>query len=49
MSSASPSGRPGPGAENHDQAPEEVADRLAELLPKGALRTRLSRAFARRS
>jgi putative transposase len=37
MSSMQSKRRPGAGAETHDQAPEEVVDRLAELLPEGAL------------
>ena len=37
MSSMQSKRRPRAGAETHDQAPEEVVDRLAELLPEGAL------------
>ncbi len=37
MSSMQSTRRPQKGAENSDQAPEEVRDRLAELLPDGAL------------
>ncbi len=37
MSSMQSKRRPEAGAGNHDQPPEEVIDRLAELLPEGAL------------
>jgi hypothetical protein len=37
MSTMKSERRPGPGVEPVDQAPEEVVDRLAELLPEGVL------------
>ena len=37
MSTMHSKGRPANGAEQSQQSPEEVADRLAELLPEGAL------------
>ena len=37
MSSMQSKRRPGAAAENHDQGREEVVDRLADLLPEGAL------------
>ncbi len=36
MSSMQSKRRPGTGVENDERAPEEVVDRLAELLPEGA-------------